>query len=149
VRLRLIGLERHPAAARESARGGLLALLGDGAELPFRRGAVDLVLCAKVLHHVRGEPARRLLAELDRVASRGVVVADIKRSALAAAAIWLASYPMRFHPATRRDSVISVLRGYTRSELSGMCRAAGVRAEVRSHPGYCLTAAWRPVRGAA
>lgn len=149
VRLDVVGLERHPACAREAARAGeLLAVIGDGASLPFRDRSIDLVLCAKVLHHTTREVGRRLVSEMDRVARRGVVVADLKRSWLAAFAIWLASFPMRFHPATRRDSVISVFRGFTRRELERECAAAGVTAQVRSHPGYVLTAAW-PARGTA
>lgn len=145
VRLRLIGLERHPAAARAARdAGGLAAILADGARIPLRSSSVDLVLCAKLLHHLPGEAGTRLLRELDRVARRAVVVVDINRSALAAAGIWLVSFPLRFHPATRHDAVVSVFRGFTRAELEQVCAAAGVRVEVRSHSGWCLSAAWRP-----
>lgn len=144
VQLALVGLERHAAAARGARQGGgLAALVADGGALPFGDRSVDLVLCAKLLHHLPGERGRRLLAELDRVARRGVVVLDLRRSAIAAAGIWLASFPMRFTRATRRDAVISVLRGFTGPELARACAAAGVRADVRRHPGFCLTAAWR------
>jgi SAM-dependent methyltransferase len=145
ITLRMIGLERIRAAAREAAReGGVAALVADGGRLPFRSASIDLVLCAKVLHHLPGEPGRNLLREMNRVARLGVVVADIRRSVFAAAGIWLASFPMRFHPATRRDGVISVFRGFSPPELSDICRSAGVSAAVRRHPGWCLTAAWRP-----
>jgi SAM-dependent methyltransferase len=145
ITLRLLGLERHAAAARAATLGGsdLAAILADGAALPLRARSVDLVLCAKLLHHLPGECGRRLLGELDRVARRAVVVLDIRRSPLAAAGIWLASYPMRFHPSTRRDAVISVFRGFSAPELAAECAGAGVHAEVRRHPGFCLTAAWR------
>jgi SAM-dependent methyltransferase len=143
--VRLVGAERHPAAAREARRaGGLAALLADGAALPFATRSVDYVLCAKLLHHFTSEPARALLRELDRVARRAVVVADIRRSPVAAAGIWLASFPMGFHPVTRRDAVISVLRGFTADELADLCTQAGVPATVRRHPGWTLTAAWTP-----
>jgi SAM-dependent methyltransferase len=145
IALRLLGLERHPAAAREASRPGDLAVvIADGGRLPLRARSVDLALCSKLLHHLPGEAGTRLLAELDRVARLAVVVADIHRSALAAAGIWVAGYLMRFHPATRRDSVISVFRGFTPGELRRACAAAGVPAVVRRHPGWCLTAAWRP-----
>jgi SAM-dependent methyltransferase len=149
VRLTLCGLERHAAAARGAAqRGGLRAVIADGGALPFRDRSFDLVLCAKLLHHLPGAAGWRLVAEMNRVARRGAVVLDIRRSPLAAAGIWLASYPMRFHPATRRDALISVFRGFTVDELASTCSAAGVRADVRRHPGFCLTAAWRLGDGA-
>ena len=65
------------------------------------------------------------------------------------AGIWLASFPMRFHPATRRDGVISVFRGFSGDELRGICAAAGVHAAVKRHLGWSLTAAWRPQEAGA
>lgn len=145
VVLDIIGLERHPAAARAArTQGDAVALVGEGGRLPLRSRSVDLVLCAKLLHHLPGEAGRAVLRELDRVARIAVVVADIRRSVVAAAGIWLASFPMGLTPETRRDGVISVFRGFTRKELRDRCRDAGVRADVRRHPGWSLTAAWRP-----
>lgn len=144
VTLRLLGVERHPAAARAARDGGGLApVLADGGRLPFADGAVDYVLAVKLLHHLPGPAGITLLREMDRVARRGALVADIRRSAFAAAGIWMASWPMRFHAATRRDGVISVLRGFSAAELAAACRGAGVAADVERHPGWCLTAAWR------
>jgi SAM-dependent methyltransferase len=143
--LRLVGVERHPAAARAARNGGsLVPVLAEGGCLPFADGAVDFVFCAKLLHHLPGAAGTALLREMDRVARRAAVVADIRRSLFAALGLWLVSWPLRFHPATRRDGVISVFRGFTPEELSDVCRAAGVRADVHRHPGWCLTAAWRP-----
>jgi SAM-dependent methyltransferase len=145
ISLRLVGLERHPAAACEAARpGGLGVVLADGGRLPFRGRSVDLVICAKLLHHLPGERGHALLREMDRVARLGVVVADIHRSALAAAGLWLVSFPLGLHPVTRRDGVISVFRGFTPAELREACAGAGIAASVRRHPLWCLTAAWRP-----
>jgi ubiquinone/menaquinone biosynthesis C-methylase UbiE len=149
VQLAVLGLERHPAAAREARRGGgVAALIGDGGALPFANASIDFVLCAKLLHHLPGEAGCRLLREMNRVARRAVVIADLRRSVVAALGIWLASFPMRFHPATRRDAVISVFRGFSSTELAQACRDAGVSAAVRRHPGWNLTAAWRPARPA-
>ena len=147
ITVRVIGLERIRAAAREARGEGAAVLLADGGALPFRADSVDLVLCAKVLHHLPGEAGRRLLQELDRVARVAVVVADLRRSPVAAALFWLASFPMRLHPATRHDGVISVFRGFSGDELRGICASAGVAASIQRHPGWNLTAAWRP-RGA-
>ena len=145
IELRLIGVELFRAAARAArGSGDLAALVADGGRLPLRSRSVDLVLCVKLLHHLPGEAGRRLLRELNRVARIAVVVSDIRRSPVAAAGIYLASFPMRFQAATRHDSVVSVFRGFTPGELAGLCAAAGVDASVRRHPGWCLTAAWRP-----
>jgi hypothetical protein len=105
---------------------------------------VDLVLCSQLLHHLHGPALTAAIAELERVARTGVVIADLRSSPIAAMGFWLASYPLRFHPATRRDGVVSVLRGFTPAALRSACAAAGVDADVRTHPGFRVTAAWRP-----
>jgi SAM-dependent methyltransferase len=143
--LRLLGVERHGATAREARRrNGVATCVADGFRLPLRDRSVDYVLCSQLLHHFGADAAVLLLAELGRVARRGVVIADLRRSALAAAGIYLASIPLRFHPTTRRDAVISVFRGFTVGELGALCQAAGMEADIRRHAGFRLTAAWSP-----
>jgi hypothetical protein len=79
-----------------------------------------------------------------------VIVGDLRRSWLAAAGFWLASWPLGFHPVTRHDGVVSVLRGFTAPELEALARAAGARAPaVRRRLGWRLVASWRPEPGAA
>lgn len=144
--LRLVAVERHPAAARAARERGVPCAVADATALPLRDGAADFVLCSQLLHHCAGDAAGRLVRELDRVARRGVVVADLRRSLLAAAGFFLAAFPLRFQPTTRRDGVTSVLRGFTAAELANLCRGAGVEAKVRRHAGFRLTASWRPGR---
>jgi SAM-dependent methyltransferase len=150
VELRLLGLERHGAAARHAARDGALAVArADAVALPIRSGSVDLVLCSQLLHHFHGAPLTTVIAELGRVARLGVVIADLRPSRLAAAGIWLASFPLSFHPVSRRDGVVSVLRGFTTSALRNACAEAGIAAGIRSHAGFRVTAAWRTTDGAS
>ncbi|HEY9517269.1 MAG TPA: hypothetical protein VIQ74_16470, partial [Gemmatimonadaceae bacterium] len=61
------------------------------------------------------------------------------------AGIWLASFPLDFHPVSRHDGVVSVLRGFTRAELQGMVSDAVSRpARVHNRIGFRTTAAWTP-----
>lgn len=143
--LRLLGVERHRWAARAASRSGVSTVIADARALPFRARSVDVVLCSQLLHHVDGADADLLLRELDRVARRGAVVADLRRSVVAALGFFLIALILRFHPVTRRDGVTSVLRGFTVRELARRCRSAGVDAAVRRHLGFRLTAAWRPL----
>jgi len=142
--LRLLGVERHHAAARALAERAIAGIIAEAGALPFRDGAVDFALCSQLLHHFGGAAAEGVVRELDRVARSGVVIADLRRSLLAAAGFFLASWPLRFNAVTRRDGVTSVLRGYRAAELTNLCRAAGVEARVRRHAGFRLTASWRP-----
>jgi len=136
-------VERHPVAARLCRRAGLLAAVGDGGQLPLADGSVDIVLASQLLHHLERRSAVTLLRELNRVARLGVIVADLRRHAVAAFGIWLASYPLGLHPITRQDGVTSVRRGFTRAELERLLRDAGVPGAVFRRPGYRLVAVCR------
>ena len=119
--------------------------------LPFRDHSVDVVMCSQLLHHFDTAEAVHLVRELDRVARRVVIVSDLRRSWFAAAGFWLAAVGLRFHRVTRHDGVVSVLRGFTSTELAQLVRAAtGVTPVVHHRLGYRLTTRWTPlVRGEA
>src|SRR5207249_2126826 len=78
-----------------------LGVAADACHLPFRDRSVDVVLCSQTAHHFFGADLRALIAELDRVARHGVIVADLRRSWIAAAGFWLAAVVFRFQPITR------------------------------------------------
>jgi SAM-dependent methyltransferase len=135
------------AAARHRVNA---AVCGDALALPFADRSVDLVLCSQLLHHFDHARALTLIAELDRVARRRVIISDLRRSWVAAAGFTLAALALRFHPITRHDGRISVLRGFTEGELGGMVvSATGVQPAIRRRLGYRLTASWTPAATAA
>ena len=124
------------------------AVCGDALALPFADRSVDIALCSQVLHHFDHDRALELIAELDRVARRRVVISDLRRSWVAAAGFSLAAVVLRFHPVTRHDGPISVMRGFTEGELGGMVlTATGVQPAIRRRLGYRLTASWTPLGG--
>jgi SAM-dependent methyltransferase len=129
-------------AARARLDGATCA---NATALPFRDRSVDLVTCSQLLHHFADNDLEALVRELDRVARVRVVIADLRRSRIAAAGFWLASFPLGFHPVTRHDGVVSVFRGFTAGELRSVIeRATGVTPLVRQHLGFRLTASWTP-----
>ena len=147
VALHTIGLDASLAllaAAREEGRlDG--AVRGDALRLPFADRSIDVVMCSQLLHHFEHEQAVRLLAELHRVARQRVIVSDLRRSWLAVAGYWLSSIVLHFHPITRHDGVISILRGFTARELRGMVLSATggtVQPDIRHRLGFRLTATW-------
>lgn len=113
--------------------------------LPLPTASADLVIAAQVVHHFPPEALPAVFAELNRVARQAVLVSDLQRSWLAAAGLWLTSFPLGFHPVSRHDGVVSVLRGFAPDELRHAVRTAtGVTAEVRTHLGWRVTADWHP-----
>jgi len=148
ITLRLVGVELNraaAAAARDIGSADRLALvLADGNALPLRPRSVDIVIASQVLHHLPRDVAVRWIAAFGTLARRAVVLADLRRSRLAMAALWLASHPLGVSSVTRHDGVVSLRRGYTRSEFNAMLRAARVPAVARYRPGFRVVAAWEP-----
>lgn len=145
ARVVTVGLELTAALAGAARPGAQNVLCGDARQLPFATGSIDVVTCSQVLHHFDGADADLLLCELTRVAKRLVIVSDLRRSWLAAGLLWLVSFPLGFHPVSRHDGIVSILRGYTTSELDRMVHRAVQRSPaVRRRLGWRVTAAWSP-----
>ncbi len=125
-------------------RGGLF-ICGSIFALPLPTACADLVIASQVVHHFPPDELERVIAELNRVARHAVLVSDLQRSWIAAAGLWLTSFPLGFHPVSRHDGVVSVLRGFAPDELrDAVRRTTGQTADVRSHLGWRVTAEWRP-----
>lgn len=147
--LTTIGVDGAPSLARAIRARVTFAVCADAAALPFADASVDVVLCSQLLHHFDDSGAEALIRELNRVARRAVIICDLRRSWLAALGFWLASFPFRFHPVTRHDGVVSVLRGFTRAELTRLVASAvGVAPRVQRRLGFRLTVHWSPTSGA-
>ena len=146
VALDTYGVELSPvlAAASRARVGG--SVCADAFALPFADRSIDVVTCSQVAHHFAEPELLQLLGEIDRVARRRVIVADLRRSYVAAAGFWLASWPLRFHAVTRHDGVVSVFRGFVPDELRALvARATGAVARVRRGLGWRVVATWIPL----
>lgn len=143
VRLESIGLERSRVAAALARHGGLPSVVGCAGALPFRARSADIVLMSQLIHHLSRDAAVEVIRAASQVARVGVVLADLRRSALAAIGFRIGAGLLRFDPATKADGVTSVRRGYLPHELEAILRDAGVGAMVRRRPGSRLVAAWR------
>ena len=144
ITLTPLGLERHTAAARLAQQQGLAVLVGDGGALPIRDRGVDLVLLSQVAHHFSPDGIVWLIRECARVARRAVILADLRRSTLAAVGFRLAGHALRFDTDTLRDGITSLRRGFTPASLRDLLARAGVSAPVVRRPGARLVAVWRP-----
>jgi SAM-dependent methyltransferase len=143
--LETTGLERTEAVAALARRRAGTVIVGDARALPFPDGSFDIVTTSQVLHHFEDHEAVVVLREMHRVARRLVVVSDLRRSWAAAAGIWASSWALGFHPVSRHDGTLSVLRGYRARELGALVeKAIGFRPEVRDRPGFRVTATWSP-----
>ena len=146
VELTTIGLDAACELATASRSAVSFSVCGDALRLPFADNSIDIVMCSQVLHHFTGLDALRLLREMNRVARVRVIVSDLRRSWIAAAGLWLVSFPLRFHAVSRHDGVVSVMRGFTTGELVDTVHEAVARKpRARRRRGFRITTSWSPV----
>lgn len=118
--LRVLGLDRQIAHAALSRRGSALA--ADAFRLPFRDGAVDVVLSTLFLHHLDAAGVRAVLLESRRVAGRAVVALDLARHRLPLALVSLLG-PLVFESRVSvHDGAASVRQAFTPAEIAALAR---------------------------
>lgn len=145
IDLQAYGVESSTVLTRAARGAGLTMVRANARQLPFADRSVDITMCSQLLHHFDRPDSIALLRELDRVAVHRVIVSDLRRSWLAVAGIWSVSFPLHFHPVSRHDGVVSVLRGFTRRELGELVRATvGRPPDTRYQLGFRTTASWTP-----
>ncbi len=139
-KIRVIAVDRDGPilrVARGVVRGypEIALVQADARALPFRDGAVDVVMSALTLHHLEPETAPACLAAMDRTARLGFVVNDLVRSRAGYALVWLATRLLARSRMSRHDGPLSVLRAYTPGEIAELCGRAGLSdVRVRRYP---------------
>jgi Methyltransferase domain len=110
-------------------------VVADGLSLPFGRGSFDIVHCSLALHHFSEQDAVRLISGMARVASRNIIVCDLRRSWVAYSLIYMLSRLLTSNRLTRHDGPVSVLRSFTPDELASLAAKAGLDGfSVTRHP---------------
>ncbi|WP_224985092.1 methyltransferase domain-containing protein [Geomonas agri] len=127
--------------AREYASGypEIKLLVADALQLPFRDHSFDIVLCSKTLHHLKEPEAVTVMREMLRVARRGFIVMDLRRSWIAYSLIYLLTRIFTSNRMTRYDGPLSVLKAFTDDELREWAVKAGAASvEVHREPFWLL-----------
>ncbi len=141
--------DNNPVAVREAtaltqAFPELTVVVADGLSLPFEDGSFDIVMCSKTLHHFTEEDTVKLLQEVNRVASAGCLVMDLRRSWLAWLLISMLTRLFSRNRLTQYDGPLSVLRAYTVSEMQALSRRAGLaKCRVAKEPFWLMVVSWR------
>lgn len=129
----VLDIARHGSRATH----GLEFVVADARELPFPDAAVSVAHASLLMHHLDPHDATRALREMGRVATRGVVINDLRRSHLSLAMTALPVLALSRSPVTQHDGVLSARRAYTLPELDDLAAEAGLRPVAR-------TVAWWP-----
>lgn len=127
--MRAVGLDRHPLTARVAAgdtseAGRFEVVQCDVLSPPFADGSFDYALTGMFLHHLNEDQVVRVLREMNRVARRGVIVADLLRHRRAY--LWIKLLTTASSPMARHDAVASVAQAFTRPEILSLGREAGL-----------------------
>lgn len=140
-----VAVDTAVSLAPQVRRRGGAFICGSIFALPLPTAGADLVIAAQVVHHFPTDALAAVFVELNRIARHAVIVSDLRRSWLAAAGLWVSSFPLGFHPVSRHDGVVSVLRGFVPNELrDAILEATGTPPAVTAHAGWRVTADWTP-----
>lgn len=122
--------ERHEildvAFERVGDRPGLHLEHTAGDRLAYGDGAFDVVHASLVMHHLEPPAALRLLSEMARTASVGVIVNDLERRRLAWLGAWAMTRVVTANRYTRHDAPLSVRRAYRPAEVAQLAMQAGL-----------------------
>lgn len=144
IRITPVGLELNRAAAALAKATGLATAVACAGMPPVRDKSVDVVLLSQVAHHLTSDSVVRLFRACDQLARRAVIVADLRRHALAVPSFQLGARLLGFDPVTLADGVTSIRRGFSRARLLQLMAQAGVGGRVDQRLGFRLVATWRP-----
>jgi hypothetical protein len=146
--IEVVGVDSNPSVmkiAREACRDFPEIDLIEADILDYldrQSGLFDYAISSLTLHHLPNEAIVSLLQKSDRVAKRGIIMNDLKRSVRAWAWIWALTRLTGAHPIVQNDGPLSVRRAFRPGELQSLSQQAGLTyLKVKTHFGYRLTLA--------
>lgn len=101
-------------------------LQADALALPYADQTFDWVISSMFMHHLKQAEAVHLLQEMSRLARCGFIINDLERHPLAYAAISILGKVTRKGRVFMNDAPLSVLRGFTRSDLESLKEQSGL-----------------------
>ena len=120
--------------------------VADGFDLPFAKNSFDCVLCSKTAHHFSDEKVLQMIREFSRVARRGFVIVDLRRSWIAYILIFFLTRLFSRNRLTRSDGPLSVLKAFTPGELAALASRSGTSVfRVSREPFWLMVLAGRVI----
>lgn len=114
------------AWALYGSRPGLRLGAADGTSLPHPDGSYDIAHCSLVAHHLEPDHLLRLLQEMRRLSTTGVIVNDLDRGLFRWLGAWLFAHLVTRNRYTRHDAPLSVRRAYRPAEIAQLAARAGL-----------------------
>ncbi len=107
----------------------------DAFRLPFPDGSFDIVHCSLFLHHFDSSDTKLLLNEMNRVASKLVLIQDLHRHWISYYFLPFTQFFFRWNKITVEDGMKSVAAGWRRNELESILFHCGLlkHSKIRWH----------------
>lgn len=118
----LIGIDANTDAVRYAREQSvdfpeISYLTADLFSTDIQQWQPDIILTTLTLHHFSDEDILKLLVNFRKAARIGIVINDLQRSALAFRLFQVVSFVFRLPEMPSYDGLVSILRGFKRSEL--------------------------------
>ena len=126
--VRVVGVDLHAGtiaeAAHERRDARLNIVRADVLDLPFADGSFDYAMTNMFLHHLDDEQVVTVLRNMNRVARRGIIAADLLRNRRAYA--WIVLLTLCANSMVKHDARVSVRQAFTRREVLELRQKAGL-----------------------
>lgn len=123
----IVGVDLHSTTASEAAQvrdPRLRIVRADVLDLPFADASFDYAITNMFLHHLDDAQIVTVLQNMNRVARRGVIVADLLRHRRAYA--WITLLTLLANPMVRHDARVSVAQALSAPEVTALRDRAGL-----------------------
>jgi ubiquinone/menaquinone biosynthesis C-methylase UbiE len=138
--VRVVGVDLHAMTCGTAAPGcgsndAVQIVRANAMQLPFADGSFDYATTSLFLHHLDEADVVTVLAEMSRVAKRGVIVGDLLRHRRAY--WWVNLLTLLANPMVRHDGRISVVQAFKKEEIIALRDQAGISfAKYYRHSGH-------------
>ncbi len=149
IPLTITAVDLHPVAvetARNMIRGypEIKVCQGDALNWPMPDQSYDYVISSMFMHHLPQDEAVRLLREMARLCKYGLIVNDLERHPMAWLGIKLLSILTGKGRIFRNDAPLSVLRGFTKTELEALKQEVGLpQLQIQRQYPYRWIVSWQ------
>jgi ubiquinone/menaquinone biosynthesis C-methylase UbiE len=143
IKIDFVVIDLNEIAVRESriqAAGypEIKVVRADAMNLPFDDQSFDFVLATQFLHHFETPAAARLIRSFARVARVAFIVNDLRRHPISYYSVKFLTSILTRNRLVRNDAAVSVLRGFTESDIAEIQLAARTSLESFRHFPYRL-----------
>lgn len=114
--LNIISIDKNLRVLNYS-RNSSLKINSDAFSMPLKSSGCDVVHCSLFLHHFNKSEIKLLLTEFLRIARKGIIINDLRRSYLALIGIKILTVLFSKSELVKNDAPLSVRRGFKKKDL--------------------------------